>query len=151
MSLSVGTKLGPWFVKRKIGEGAFARVYEVESSSKSGSEVDYPLVAKVIPLGSGKGKKLKETTRIANTLNYEKDLYNGVLLNFKFKAKTPFKGFFGDDKVLGVRYMVMERLGCDLTEYCTTVVESPSHQDVAVIGLQMLEGMGSCTLRGSCL
>jgi serine/threonine protein kinase len=141
MSLGKGTKLGPWSVKRQIGEGAFARVYEVESSSKSGSAVDYPLVAKVIPLGSGKGKKLKETTRIANTLNYEKDLYNGVLLNFKFKAKTPFRGFFGDDKELGMRYMVMERLGCDLTDFCTTVVGTPSHQDVAVIGLQMLEGM----------
>ena len=63
MSLGKGTKLGPWSVKRQIGEGAFARVYEVESSSKSGSAVDYPLVAKVIPLGSGKGKKLKSQSK----------------------------------------------------------------------------------------
>lgn len=132
--------MGPWTIKKQIGEGAFARVYDIESSSKGG-EVDYPLVAKVIPLGSGKGKKLKETTRIANTLNYEKDLYNGVLLRFKYKAKTPFRGFFGDDKTLGVRYMVMERLGCDLTKFCTTIRGTPSVQDVATIGLQILEGM----------
>ena len=144
MSLSKGTKLGPWIVKKQIGEGAFARVYDIEPSSQS----DYPLVAKVIPLGSGKGKKLKDSTRIANTLNYEKDLYNGVLLNFRFKAKTPFRGFFGDDKELGLRFMVMERLGCDLSDFCTTVAGTPSHQDVAVIGLQMLEGMEELHSKG---
>jgi hypothetical protein len=122
-----------------IGEGACAKVYDV--TSVKDASVTYPLVAKVIPLGSGKGKKLKDTTRLCNTLNYEKDLYNGVLLDFPYRPQTPFRGFFGDDYGVGVRYLVMERLGCDLYHFATASSSSPTHKDVAQIGLQILEGM----------
>lgn len=139
--LSRGTRLGPWKVGKRIGEGACAKVYEAELGSGSSSDVSYPVVAKVIPLGSGKGKKLKDTTRVCNTLNYEKDLYNGMLLDFPFRPQNPYRGFFGDDKELGVRYLVLERLGCDLTDYATGSSSPPSHTDVATIGIQILEGM----------
>ena len=139
--LSKGSRLGPWKVGKVIGEGACAKVYEVQPAKDGSSDISYPVVAKVIPLGSGKGKKLKDTTRVCNTLNYEKDLYNGVLLDFPFRPRNPFRGFFGDDKDLGARYLVLERLGCDLTAYANRSSTPPSNKEVATIGIQILEGM----------
>ena len=139
--LKAGSKLGPWKVGTPVGEGACAKVYDVAFAKEGGGDATYPVVAKVIPLGSGKGKKLKDTTRVCNTLNYEKDLYNGVLLDFPYRPRTPFRGFFGDDKDLGVRYLVLERLGCDLTSYANSCSTPPSHNDIAKIGLQILDGM----------
>ena len=59
-NLKKGSKLGPWNVGKLVGEGACAKVYDVEwGGAPNATTCSYPVVAKVIPLGSGKGKKLK--------------------------------------------------------------------------------------------
>jgi len=145
---------GRWAVGGQIGEGACARVYSVTNgaevvagaggggggggskSASSSKKIEY--VAKVIPLGKGKGKALKDSTRICNTLNYEKDLYCGVLVDFAFRPITPLKNY-GDDAALGVRYLVMERLDQDLSSWARSAARS--NFEIASIGLQILEGL----------
>ena len=48
-----------------------------------------------------------------------------ALLTYPYKPNCPFRGFYGEDKDLGVRYMVIEKLGCDLTSYANSSPTPP--------------------------
>ncbi len=126
-----------WSVGRVLGEGACAKVYEA-SCVISANPVDYDLVVKVISCGNGKGKSGKDQLRLANTLNYEKDLYVGALQGFPYCPEVPFR-FYGEDSALNVRYLVMQKLGCDLKELAQRDVMSP--RQIALIGKQLITGM----------
>lgn len=64
-----------WKLGKLLGEGACAKVYAASCVDQKQKAVDYEVVIKVIPLGTGKSKAAKEQERIANTLNYEYMLY----------------------------------------------------------------------------
>ena len=127
---------GNWETVKVIGEGACAQVYQVHAVRK---DIDYDLVAKVVPFAKGKSKADKQQERICNTLNYEYMMYTGLLNGFPYCPRTPNK-FYGNDETLKVRYLVMEKLEKDLV---TLSKESPapSSSDIAQIGLQILEGL----------
>ena len=108
-SLAPGSRLGKWVLGRVIGEGACGKVYEVTNGE---GLAGYPVVAKVIPLATGKGKELKERQAIVNTLNHENTIYQGACLQFKYRVRLP-RDYYGDDAVHHVRYMVMERMDRD--------------------------------------
>jgi serine/threonine protein kinase len=131
---------GNWKITRFLGEGACAKVYQVTSTNKINDNLGFEIVAKVIPLPGQPGNKVnkKEQERICNTLNYEYTLYTGVLYGFPCCPRNPQR-FFGDDSSLKVRYLVMERLDCDLIGLANRGVPSPAQ--VADIGLQILEGL----------
>ena len=136
--LKRGTILGDrWEISSLLGEGACAKVYSVKGTAKN---CDYDLVAKVALLAIGKSKKDKQQERMCNTLNYEYMMYNGLFNNFPHRARTPEK-FYGNDNTAGVRYLVMEKLDCDLVDLSknASAVTPPK---VAAIGLQILEGLG---------
>lgn len=141
-TLAPNTPLGGnWKVKKFLGEGACAKVYEVTSTNKLNDNLGYEVVAKVIPLPGQKGgtkASKKEQERICNTLSFEYTLYTGLLYQFPYCPRNPLK-FYGDDTTLGVRYLVMERLEQDLVGFANTVVPSP--RQVAEIGLQILDGL----------
>ena len=72
--LKAGLDMGKFKLGRKLGDGACAEVYEVSGGND--------LVIKLCPLATGKGKQAKEMTERANTLYYEYQLYNGIILQF---------------------------------------------------------------------
>ena len=129
-----------------LGEGACGVVYTVTNGTEN--SIPYAIVAKVIPLGRGTGKALKESTRTCNTLNYENTLYNGVLRSAEidFVPRVPMRGY-GDDVVHGVRYLLMERMDQDLTSFARSV-PPPSASAIASIGLQILSGLQKLHRRG---
>ena len=131
-----------WTVGRVLGEGACGKVYAASCvhKDKSSINVAYDIVVKVIPLGpGGKGKAAITQQRIANTLNYEKDLYIGALYDFPYRPQTPFRYGFGDDPNLQVRWLIMEKLACDLKELAVSCTQTPSQ--IAHIGKQLINGM----------
>lgn len=121
-------------VQRLLGEGACAQVYTVQPTN---GDADYDMVAKVIPLAQGKSKKDKTQERICNTLNYEYMMYNGLFSTFPHRARTPDK-FYGNDMNHCVRYLVMERMECDLLAVSK---RHPGTAEIASLGLQLLEGL----------
>jgi serine/threonine protein kinase len=124
---------GRWETVNLLGEGACAQVYNVRATQ---GNIGYELVAKVVPFAKGKNKQQE---RICNTLNYEYVMYNGLMSGFPHRPRTPDK-FYGDDKVLQVRYLVMERLDRDLIALSRNPGEVNSSL-VAGIGLQILNGL----------
>jgi serine/threonine protein kinase len=135
--ISKATVIGSrWSVDSLLGEGACAKVYSV-SDLKNASNTQF--VIKVIPLATGKGKKAKDLERICNTLHHENTLYIGLLLDFPFCPKLPERNFYGNDELLAVRYLVIERLDMDLSNYAEKFNPSPSA--IANCGLQILEGL----------
>lgn len=135
-SVGPGTVLaGKWELVRLLGEGSCGKVYLARSTDKSKS-LEYEVVCKVIPTGSNlKGKASKEQDRLANTLNYEYLLYQGVLSGFPYAPRLPAK-FYGLD--MSVRYLVMERLEMDLTEWSC---KFPAINEIAAVGIQLLKGL----------
>ena len=100
---------------------------------------EFSLVAKVIPKGTGKGKKQKDQDRLCDTLYYEYTLYTGCMIEFPYLPARPEK-FYGFDEVAGVRYLVMERLEADLYALCTRGPKL-STRDIAKWGIQILNGL----------
>ena len=131
---------GRWKLGSVVGAGACGKVYNATLVAKTGgSQVnpDYEVVAKVIPMGVGKGKQRKEQERLANTLNYEYMMYTGVLIGFPYAPRLPDK-FYGTD--LGVRYLVMEKLEEDLVGFAKGQPK-PQISQIADIGQQLLTGL----------
>lgn len=135
---------GAWRIQSYLGEGACAKVYTVIPAN--GQSLDYELVAKVIPLptGSVSSKGYKEQNRICNTLFYEYTLYTGLLAPSTFVPRRPLK-FYGDDQTLKVRYLVMERLECDLVGLASN--PSLTCARLGDIGLQIFAGLQWLHLR----
>lgn len=127
---------GRWEVTSVVGEGACAQVYTVRPTQ---STVGYELVAKVVPFTGGSSKAHKQQDRICNTLNYEYMMYNGLLNGFPFCPRVPEK-FYGDDKELKVRYLVMERMDRDLVAVANSGTV-PSSSYTAQLGITILEGL----------
>lgn len=97
------------------------------------------LVAKVIPKGTGKGKKQKDQDRLCDTLHYEYLLYTGSLMQFPYLPQRP-DNFYGTDDSVGVRYLVMERLETDLHSLSTRP-QKLTPLEVATWGIQILSGL----------
>ena len=127
---------GRWEVTSVVGEGACAQVYTVRPTQ---STVGYELVAKVVPFTGGSSTAHKQQDRICNTLNYEYMMYNGLLNGFPFCPRVPEK-FYGDDKDLKVRYLVMERMDRDLDAVANSGT-IPTSSYIAQLGLTILEGL----------
>lgn len=146
MSLSSGCILGDqWRVSGIVGEGACAKVYEVNTISKS-TKLAYDVVAKCIPLGKPGGKSIKdkELNRICNTLHYEYTLYCNILFDFEYAPRRPEK-FYGNDLTANMRYLVMERLQTDLSGLARSTCLAPA--DVSRLGLQILGGLSALHLK----
>lgn len=124
---------GRWETEKLLGEGACAQVYKVKDTQ---NKVSFEIVAKVVPFAKGKNKVQE---RICNTLNYEYVMYNGLMSGFPYRPRTPDK-FYGDDKTLQVRYLVMERLDRDLIALSNNPAEVNSSR-IARIGLDILRGL----------
>jgi serine/threonine protein kinase len=134
--LKVGTILNNlWKIDGLLGEGACGKIYTVSHSNGNVSE--YPMVVKVIPTDKGMTKKSgKEQMTLCNTLYHEYQICVGHFASFPLRPRTPVK-FFGDDKDLGVRYFVMEKMNGDLRDFAKS---SPNSSSIASIGLQLLDG-----------
>eukprot|EP01038_Epipyxis_sp_PR26KG_P012205 gene12205-16349_t len=147
--ISKGTVLGSrWIVHDLVGEGACGKVYSVNLKDSTDSTITLDLVAKVIPLAHGKGKKAKEQERICNTLNFEYMLYTGVLADFPYRPELPER-YYGNDSNYGVRYLVMERLERDLLAFAThSSTSPPDSSSIAFHGLQILDGLTWLHRRG---
>ena len=139
MDLAKGTVLGKkWAVGVLVGQGACGKVYTVTSSD--GKDYGYPLVAKVIPLPTGKGKVASEQEKLCNTLYYEYTLFHGQLCAFSYRPNIPdIRSFHGTDLINNVRFLIMERFERDLVGYASS--SKPDNRAVAHIGLQILEGL----------
>ena len=145
---------GVWRIGKLLGEGACAKVYDVECLSEGivkdkYNPITYDLVAKLIDLPTGKktSKKYKDQNRLCNTLNYEKDLLNGPLSDFPMRARTPkIQAYFGEAN--DIRYMMMEKMDCDLAAFAQK--EIPSRKIIGEIGLQLLQGLEVLHNKGYC-
>lgn len=128
-----------------VGEGACAKVYEVNTVNKS-TELPYDVVAKCIPLGKPGGKSIKdkELTRICNTLHYEYTLYCNILFDFEYAPRRPER-FYGNDVATNTRYLVMERLQTDLSGLARSTDLTPA--DIGRLGLQVLGGLRALHLK----
>ena len=137
--LASGERLGgKWILGRKLGEGAYAEVFEASNADSNGNaDAIGRLVVKCVKLPTGKGKMASLQKSVADTLYYENTLYNGVLIGFKYAPKLPL-GAYGNDK--GYRYLLMQRLDCDLKTFSALGLP-PSRRSVAWIGSQILEGL----------
>lgn len=138
MALSSNTVLDKrWLLGEFVGQGACAKVYSVSNIGETAKGNKF--VAKVIPVGKGNARQMKEQNRICDTLHYEYILYNELLNEFPFRPQLPPK-CYGTDDELGLRYLVMERLDMDLASRAT---KNPplTHHDIANFGLQILEGL----------
>jgi serine/threonine protein kinase len=135
-TLAPGTILGNnWRIDALLGEGACAKVYSVKPTR---GNLEYEVVAKVIPTGNGsKSKKDKDQELLCNTLYFEHVLYTGLLVDFPFKAELPLY-FSGVDTTLKMRYLVMEKFEYDLTHLAKL---KPSAAKVSSIGKQLLKGL----------
>eukprot|EP01039_Chlorochromonas_danica_P002092 gene2092-2285_t len=146
MTLTQGTILGDsWRIEKFLGEGACAKVYSV--SAVNGSSAGYEVVAKVIPLPTGKkgSKGYKEQERICNTLHFEYSIYTGLLLSSTISPRRPAK-FYGDDLTHNVRYLIIERMDKDLMDWAKT--EPISIAKLGDIGVQMVDGLRWIHSRG---
>jgi serine/threonine protein kinase len=129
-----------WKLGDIVGEGACGKVYEVFPMIGS-PNCNFSLVAKVIPLPSGKGKAAKEQKRLCDTLYYEYTLMHSQLSSFPYRPNIPdVKTFHGTDDDINIRYMVMERLDRDLVGFSCRK-PSPTTSEIADIGLQLLDGL----------
>jgi len=131
---------GKWTLGNKLGEGAFAEVFEV---FRQDDDKRSDFVAKCIPISKGKSKgkanaDAKRQKSMVDSLFYEHTLYNGLLLGFKFAPLIP-KYAYGEDK--GYRYLIMQRLDMDLQHFCRLSSNGPSIKSIANLGLQILEGL----------
>ena len=61
-----------WSLGNKIGEGANAEVFEIEN------DPTYAMKICPVPIGKGKGAKVREATLRANSIYWESQLYNGI-------------------------------------------------------------------------
>lgn len=124
-----------WTIDKKLGEGGCASVYSlIEEDSSIGQ-----LVIKLAKLPLGKTKADKEQLKIANTLNYERMLYLGILKGFKYCVKLPSQYFYGEE--YNYRYLIMARLDYDLKYLATCNTTIPSISSIILIGNQILEGL----------
>lgn len=137
--IAEGTVIGSkWKIGKLVGEGACGRVYAV--SDVKPSSCSFPLVAKLIPTATGKGKAAKDQGILCDTLYYEYSLFHGRLCEFPYRPNIPdIRSFHGVDADHGYRYLVMERFERDLVGYSTSV--KPDTTAVAKIGLQILDGL----------
>lgn len=144
MNIGKGTKFGKkWTLGEKLGEGGCASVYALQETDPAiGS-----LVIKCTKLPTGKSKADKEQLKIANTLNYERMLYKGVLNDFKYCVKLPQQSYYGEEN--SIRYLVMARMDYDLRHLATMSHRGGdkgghtalSTQSLSLIGQQILEGL----------
>jgi serine/threonine protein kinase len=144
MNIGKGTKFAKkWTLGEKLGEGGCASVYALQETDP----IIGSLVIKCTKLPTGKSKADKEQLKIANTLNYERMLYKGVLNDFKYCVKLPQQGYYGEEN--SVRYLVMARMDYDLRHLATMshgAGEKGNHamistQSLSLIGQQILEGL----------
>lgn len=134
--LSNGTVLNNlWKVGNQVGSGACATVYDVTNNRNK--SIDYPLVAKVIKLPSGKTKKDKEQKMLSDTLYFEYTLIVGHLQEFPMRPKVP-EMFYGEDS--NYRYLVMEKLDIDLKTW-SKFNQNPSYSMISDFGIQILNGL----------
>jgi len=129
MELSQGLRLkGRWELIAPLGEGACASVWTIRDTRAPGgvADDDATLVAKLSrlpPPGAKKGgKKKSEAERVADALFWEHQLYACHLRGLEEASarggggavvpKVP-AGAYGEEH--GWRFLVMERLGHDLT------------------------------------
>jgi serine/threonine protein kinase len=143
MNIGKGTKFAKkWTLGEKLGEGGCASVYALQETDP----IIGSLVIKCTKLPNGKSKADKEQLKIANTLNYERMLYKGVLNDFKYCVKLPLQGYYGEEN--SVRFLVMARMDYDLRHLATMTHggEKGNHaglstQSLSLIGQQILEGL----------
>lgn len=106
-----------WETKKLLGKGTFGEVYTLKNNTD--------LVIKI-----AKGKN-------ANMLFHEYELINGYLRTFPYRAFTP-QNFHGEDKILGVRYLVMEKLDITLKDFFKENLDSSFVKDYST---QILQGL----------
>ena len=146
--LASGTIIGRhWKIQRTLGKGACGIVYEVTTETASllsmlDRSISY--VAKCIPYGHGlTAKKKKDQERVSNTLNKEMNLLapGKLLTYFKFRPKIPSMHYHGRDELNHVNFLILEKLdGGDLIAW-SKKRPVPTVQEIAGIGLQILEGL----------
>lgn len=141
-AITSGVKFsGKWTIGEKIGEGSCGSVFSLRERDPSVGD----LIIKCIKLPTGRKKATdKELAKVANTLSYERTLYKGVLNGMDFCVGLPLFHYFGEDH--GYRYLVMERLDCDLRDVIDN--ESLSISEVAKIGLAILQGLEAIHKKG---
>ena len=157
LRLSPGTVLNnTWIIDKFLGDGACASVYKVVAVKKS-EDIDYDLAVKVcqLPKPNSKSKKDKVLQLFCNTLYHEQLLHRQLLLGYPYAPRLP-EAFYGEDKTLMVRYMVMEKLDEDLVSFTNKhrtnskanksksssgTTGSVSNKDIGTIGLQILKGL----------
>lgn len=122
----------------KIGEGANAEVFAVENDLKYAMKICPP------PTGKGKGTKSREAKMRVNSIYWESQLYNGVLVGFTKAPSRPCSSY-GEDH--GYRYIVLERLEFDLMKLAD---ETVSVAQIAKIGIEVLEGFQELHTRKYC-
>jgi serine/threonine protein kinase len=142
--LNPGTKFNQrWTIDKKIGEGSCGSVYSVKERDSEVGE----LIMKCIQLPKGTSKADKELMKMANTLSYERTLYKGVLNGMTFCAALPLFHYYGEEH--GFRYLIMQRLDCDLREYMNSYPASAIPvAEIVNIGLAILEGLEAIHNRG---
>lgn len=144
MNIKSGTKFNDrWTIDKKIGEGSCGSVYSLLEKDPSIGD----LIIKCIQLPKGNSKADKELTKLANTLSYERSLYKGVLNGMDFCAALPLYHYYGEEH--GCRYLIMQRLDCDLREYMASFHSSKLPVlEIANIGLAILQGLEAIHNRG---
>ena len=126
-----------WKVGKHLGGGAFGQIYTVKSQ---GFEVPYKTVIKIAKLPPNK-KKLNEEENLmkitANSIYHERTMLTGHLSQFPYKPQIP-PNFYGEDQ--GVRYIVMEKMDFNLSEYSN--LNFPiNNEDLKSIGKQLLKAL----------
>ena len=133
---------GKWKILDKIGQGTFASVYSVENVDKS-KVASVPLVAKCISTGRGlSAREKKDQERICNSLNREYQLLapGKQLTEFPYRPlpKPLTRDYYGEDEAAAMRYLVIEKLDENIFEWSKS---NPSSNEVASIGLELLDGL----------
>lgn len=129
-----GKTLKTWTVGKKLGAGACATVYSVQSSMPSSLDPSSGFVMKLVALPPNKkGKKNKEQDRIANLLYAENMIYNQLHKQSGFPY-VPLRAYGEAD---GYRFLVIQRLGrnlCDVLKHEGVITSSAA----ARLGLELI-------------
>lgn len=105
-------QLRSWILKSKLGSGACADVYDVESAkplNKHDEGRNY--VAKVCKLPKKGERGYKDKLRNVDSLYSEYLLYRNHIANIDGVPKIPLNGY-GEDK--GLRFLIIEKMDTDL-------------------------------------
>jgi len=136
-----------WKLGSLLGEGACGQVFAVEDVT--GAQTEHAWVVKLAPLPPtpppGVARKKNKTNdamrRNADTLYMEQLIYKTYLMDVPHVPALPNLLSYGEDKGKGFRFLVMQRLGQDLTQYFKSQNHKFSLATIADLGKQMLEGI----------